>query len=707
MICNNCGNFIKRSDKYCGNCGQEVDKSKPFINSEIKKADMFSRVINKYKAREINISVNSKKVLNNFRKKGRKRKIIVLSLALVIFSILSLVVFFNKDNFFSSCKSKRTIMIYMIGSDLESKYLAGSKDLNEIMNSGVSFDEFNILVYTGGSKKWHIDEIPNDKQVLFQINENGLVKLEEFELSSDMVDYTNLSYLLEYGYNNYEAEYYDLILWDHGAGPIYGYGYDEYNRYDSMSINELKKALEESPFNGTNKLEFIGFDACLMSSIEVASVVSDYSNYMIASQEFEPGSGWDYTFLGNIDSNSTAIDIGKAIIDSYYNYYEQKKYIKGTTLSLLKLNKVENVEKTLNNLFEVLDNNLVIEFSKISRSRSSSKSFGRITDEQYDYDLVDLRDLIDNLPHEYKEEKEKVYAALEDLVVYQKTDMNNANGVSIYFPYENKADIVSNLKIYKEFNFAYSYYNFISSFASRLTGKKESNWDITKSKIELLEDRKISLTLPKDVVDNYSSADYIIFEKNSDGYFTPLFKGSDVVLNGNVLSTTVTNKSIKVTSKNGESMYLTAIEALDGKDYVKYNIPITLSKMNIDTLEFDIIGAYIEFIVDSEHKDGYVSQVYPMDVNENDTYSKIDIDINNWDVINFLNYKYKILDKNGKFSSLWTDSEEVLNMELLTNDEYKIEFKDLDISHDYYCIFRVKDNKGNTYSSNIVEINNK
>lgn len=705
MVCNNCGSFVKSNEKYCGNCGQKINKSQPFSSEEIKKADLFSKIIEKYEIKDVKIDNDNVKYESNYRDKRKKRWLPLVSLLLVILFAGALFIFINKDKMFSSNKGTRTIMIYMIGSDLESKYLAGSKDLKEIMESDISYDDVNILVYTGGSKKWHTDEIPSDKQVLFEINEDGLVKLEEFELSSDMVDYTNLTYLLEYGYNNYKTEYYDLILWDHGAGPIYGYGYDEYDKFDSMSIIELRKALEESPFNGTNRLELIGFDACLMSSIEVASVVSDYSDYMIASQEFEPGAGWDYSFLSQVDRNSTAEDVGKSIIDRFNKFYEDRKYIKGVTLSLLKLNKVENVEKSLNELFEKIDSNLVIEFSNISRSRSSSKSFGRITDEEYDYDLVDLRDLIDNLPDEYTKEKDRVYASLEDLIIYQKTDMNNTNGVSIYFPYENKSEIVSNLKTYKDFNFAYSYYDFISSFSSRLTGRKESNWDITKSKINSLEDGKIALTLPSDVVNNYSSADYIIFEKNSDGYFTPIFKGNDVVLEGNVLSTTVNNKSIVVTSKDGGSMYLTAVQALNGKDYTKYNIPITLSKMNIDTLEFDIIGAYVEFVVDEEHKEGYVASIYPMDANENLTYSKIDIDINDWDVINFLSYKYKILDKNGKYTSNWIDSQEVLNMELLTKDEYKIEFKDLDISHDYYCIFRVKDNKGNIYSSNVVEIN--
>ena len=76
-----------------------------------------------------------------------------------------------------------------------------------------------------------------------------------------MLEKDNLLFFLNYGYENYDTEYYDLILWDHGAGPIYGYGYDEYNKKDSMSILEIKSALNSSPFIGENKLELLGFDA--------------------------------------------------------------------------------------------------------------------------------------------------------------------------------------------------------------------------------------------------------------------------------------------------------------------------------------------------------------------------------------------------------------------------------------------------------------
>ena len=224
-----------------------------------------------------------------------------------------------------------------------------------------------------------------------------------------------------------------MILWDHGAGPVYGYGYDEYNKLSSMSLSELKEALYNSPFNGGNKLELVGFDACLMSSIEVASLMADYSMYMVASQEFEPGSGWNYGFLKDVDSKTSSEDFGRAIVKSFKDYYAPKKNVTGISLSLIKLSKVEKVVSYLDTLFEQVDDDLTIDFSQISRSRSNSKSFGRISNEVYHYDLVDLMDLISKLPEKYTKEVSDLKFSINEMVVYQETDLENTNGVSIYF----------------------------------------------------------------------------------------------------------------------------------------------------------------------------------------------------------------------------------------------------------------------------------
>ena len=58
---------------------------------------------------------------------------------------------------------------------------------------------------------------------------------------------------------------------------------------------ELEQALQNSPFNEQNKLSFIGFDACLMATVDVADTFSDMGKYLVASEELEPGNGWYYS----------------------------------------------------------------------------------------------------------------------------------------------------------------------------------------------------------------------------------------------------------------------------------------------------------------------------------------------------------------------------------------------------------------------------
>jgi hypothetical protein len=703
MICDKCNQEVNDTEKYCNNCGAELTNKVPsFSSEEMLKASVFSSTIDK-------ILVNKNSNILEERKNQKRKKRLSLAIFMIVLGLSLMIagLFMNQKSIFYSNKGKRTVMIYMIGSDLESKYLAATKDIDEMINSSINYNDINILLYTGGTKKWHNEKISSDKQGLFEINESGLELIEEYDPTNKMLDYDNLLFLLKYGYDNYDTEYYDLILWDHGAGPIYGYGYDEYNKLDSMSISNIKKALNDSPFMGENKLEMIGFDACLMSSVEIASTLSSYANYMVASQEFEPGSGWDYTFLEKVNKNTSTQELGKLIIDYYEKYYMSKDYAKGISLSLLKLNKIDNVIKYTNQLFSKIDENLVFDFSSISRTRSNSKSYGRIANEEYSYDLVDYSDLLNKLPVKYEEDVNNLKTSLSDLVIYQKTDLVDTNGVSIFFPYENKKEIQSSLDTYKELDFSSSYYDFVSDFSNKLVGNKISNWDITQNNIESYGEGNVSITLDEDIIKNYSKADYIIFEKTKNNSFIPIFNGSDIEIKDKSMTTTIQKKSLVVKDKEDNQMYLTAIEAVKGNDYVSYYIPATISKFDTDTLKIDIVGVYIDFVVDSEHPNGYISNVYPIDLNENLTYSKVKIDLKEWDDINFLSYKYKILDEGGNYTSTWQNDPEIINLSLSSKEEIDIKFSDLDISKEYYCLFRIKDSQNNSYLSRLVKVNKK
>ena len=185
----------------------------------------------------------------------------------------------------ASEKEKLTLMIYMCGSDLESKGGSAIKDLKEMIKADINTEEVNVLIMAGGTKRWMNDFSPNETSI-YRMKKNGPV-LVQSNPSMNMGDAETLTHLLEFGYNEYPAQKYALILWDHGGGPLKGVCWDITVKNDNLSMEELENALLNSPFRYED-LEWLGFDACLMSSVEVAACIAPYAHYMVASQETEP-----------------------------------------------------------------------------------------------------------------------------------------------------------------------------------------------------------------------------------------------------------------------------------------------------------------------------------------------------------------------------------------------------------------------------------
>lgn len=635
--------------------------------------------------------------VNNSRTGNKKFNKLGIIVACVV-AVIILVFVFDVPALLSG---KRTIMIYMIGSDLESQYAAASSDIEEIKSSGIDFDDVNILIYTGGTKKWINGEIPDDKNAIFKVTSSGLVKLEEYEKSS-MTDPNSLTNFLNYGHDKFKASKYSLILWDHGGGPIYGYGVDE-NYVGSLTLAKLKQGLSNSKFNG-KKLEMIGFDACLMSSVEVADVLSDYANYMLASQEVEPGFGWDYSFLSNVTSKASTVDMGMSIVDYYGNFYKKSSDVKGVTLSLLDLSKVNDVESKLNDLFKDVDDNLTIDYSTVSRTRNSAKSFGKVS-VNTPYDLVDLYDLVDKMPSKYSAKIDSLQSVLDEFVVHQTTDLKSAYGVSIYFPYENKQYINEMITLYKGFGFAKEYTNFITNFSSRLTGNKMSNWRLSDNVPVVEKNDVVSVTVPSDVTENYSSASYVIFEKVDNNYYIPRFKGTDVSVSDNTFSTTVSKKGL-VASDDTDTVYLTVLESEKGKDYVKYLIPSILQNWGESISDnFEMKSAYIEFVVDKDHPKGYISSAVPIISDDNLVAPKISYNLKDFKMVQLWNFAYKIFDDAGNYTTNWESSGTMNGFEFDLSKKFELEFRNLDVSKEYYVLFYINDNQGNRYTTNAVKIN--
>ncbi|MBO4416354.1 MAG: hypothetical protein J5824_10310, partial [Lachnospiraceae bacterium] len=189
-----------------------------------------------------------------------------------------------------------TIFVYLCGTDLESDYGAATYDLDEMLSASSS-DKVKFIVETGGTYMWNNDVLDTEKLQRYLIR-NGDIKLLDERKLDDMGDPGTLSDFLKWGLKEHASKHNGLIFWDHGGGSITGICFDELYDNDSLDLTEVDSALNESLSEMDMKLDFIGFDACLMGTVETANILATYAGYMYGSEELEPGSGWDYTAIG-------------------------------------------------------------------------------------------------------------------------------------------------------------------------------------------------------------------------------------------------------------------------------------------------------------------------------------------------------------------------------------------------------------------------
>ncbi|MBQ6455800.1 MAG: hypothetical protein IJJ31_01585 [Mogibacterium sp.] len=357
-------------------------------------------------------------------------------------------------------ESRMTLMIYMVGSDLESRSGLATEDLQEIADSGVDTEAVNIVVCAGGTEKWRNDYVPADSNIIMHLGGDGFV-VDETQEASSMGDSSALTDFLDYCTDNYHTEEYALILWDHGAGPVMGYGMDTLHDRDCLTLPEMRDALEASPFGRDRKLAWVGFDACLMASAELACIWSEYADYLVASQEVEPAFGWRYSFLKDADSTETPELLGliaKSYLDACREYYEEKGYAgRDTTLSCMDLSKAEEVEDAVDALFGKAAEDIGRSYNKLASRRINTRALGRATTGS-EYDLVDLNNAAEQLSSFYPDEAAALQEALGDLIIANETNAEQLSGVSLYYPFFNKfyyenswADTYDQLGVFPEY----------------------------------------------------------------------------------------------------------------------------------------------------------------------------------------------------------------------------------------------------------------
>lgn len=355
-----------------------------------------------------------------------------------------------------------TLMVYLCGTDLESKSGMASSDLQEMANAKYG-DNVNVLVYTGGCKQWRIPEISSRTNQIYQLKNGQMTRLEADMGNKAMTDPATLTEFIKYCAKNFPANRNDLIFWDHGGGSVSGYGYDEkLKNGGSMNLAGISKALRD----GGVQFDFVGFDACLMATAETALMMNNYADYMIASEETEPGIGWYYTDwltkLGK-DTSMPTLEIGKNICDDFTSACAKRCAGQKTTLSVIDLAEFANTVPDKLGSFADSVSHLMEkeEYKTVSDARYQTREFATSSK----IDQVDLVDLALNMN---TAEGKALAEALQGAVKYNRTssNMTNAHGVSIYFPYKRTSYVDSACNTYNQIDMDESYIKCIRQFAS-------------------------------------------------------------------------------------------------------------------------------------------------------------------------------------------------------------------------------------------------
>lgn len=369
---------------------------------------------------------------------------------------------------------KVTIMVYMCGTDLESKSGMATSDLMEMTKAKLS-DNINLVVYTGGCRKWNNSIVSNKVNQIYQVKNGGLIKVESDMGDEPMVKSETLTSFIKYCKSAFPADRNELILWDHGGGSLSGFGYDEKNQMSgSMNLAGINQALKNSDM----KFDFIGFDACLMATVENAIMLSQYADYLVGSEETEPGVGWYYTdWLTKLSTNTSmpTTEIGKNIVDDFVDVCNQKCRGQKTTLSVVDLAELSKVipphlSEFSTSIMDMLDSSNYI---PVADARINTREFSPSSK----IDQIDLADFANriakdsNVSEEYKKTATDMAEAVKRCVKYNRTssNMRNAYGLSIYFPNSKKQKVDQMLSTYEMIGMNDEYSDCIRAYARMQT----------------------------------------------------------------------------------------------------------------------------------------------------------------------------------------------------------------------------------------------
>ncbi len=498
-----------------------------------------------------------------------------------------------------------TIMVYMNGSDLEGDYGAATADLWEMMDAFKVMEQegkspsLHVVVEAGGSTRWELDEMDGVPYARFSLTGDGISSMESMEIRN-MGDADTLTDFINYGVRSYPANHYGLILWNHGGGPVGGYGSDSHFDGDGLSLEEIREALGHSVM-ADSAFDFVAFDACLMGSVETAGCLDGYADYVIASPELEPQHGYDYRWMAALgDSLPPDMEWGEAVGRSMVEAYGAC-YASGTApvaMSLLDMKEYPAFHEVFHQYVDGIPEKLREELcGELGRDRMKMLAFGS-RQAGGSPELVDVLEFLNACQRVYPDEN--AFQTLKDrmrrLVAKQwaKGYPVNPSGLTIYLPSGSNPYLSEALETYDTTGFCSAYRRLTDGYAAYLARESGVEW----GNISAHKDGTVEISIaPEDASDVTGAYLAVFCPAGDDENYYLLCTDSDVDIG--VDGTLRAAPEDSYMGMKGQVLCL--IETMNLDAYTEYMAPVLYNG--------ELCTMRIGF--DEEHEDGQVLSVTP------------------------------------------------------------------------------------------------
>lgn len=600
-----------------------------------------------------------------------------------------------------AANAENRLLVYMIGSDLETENGYASQDLQEMIDSFPENGGLEVLVCAGGAERWH-GLIAPEKPSLYRLTGQGMEWLGSFDGGS-MVDAETLAWFLS------QTEPSDgqtaLLLWNHGGGPLIGFGRDETDPDGRLQTADIVRVLHRY-VQPESKLAWIGFDACLMGSLEMAGLLAPYAHYLIASEEVEMSCGWDYSFLERMAGDLSVPQLADHILSAYFDTTVaacggDPLMMPAITLACYDLARYAAVAECLDALSGQMDASLDFSFPTLAHSRSSIPTMGRFSGGLHS-EMVDLRRLVHSVQAYYPQEAEKLLSALEEMVVCCVSNHPNNSGVSVYLPFGDKAAYRDGMdQLYRQLTPMQGYRAFVDRFAQEwISGTLQQTQLAPEAKAE-----RPSIHLTDELVQHYAKSYYVIAQDFGADGFGFYYMGSETVLDGHVLSADYPMRTAYLVS--GEErfpIFLTRQE--EDERRVLYHASALLVRMDEEMADFDIQRVQLQIAMDRQTYRCTVVGAYLED--EEQLFGKRRVDLAEWDWLQAVFTGFlPAYTADGVLLPFadWEPSGTAFGMEIFLREPFSIEMAPIgETETDLYCQIVVEDVYGNRSASDLIPL---